>query len=106
NVTFTRRVDHEAGKHRGAMAGKDHRVCERCGAVYVKRRWILAGTLRAASLQTTATRTVCPACQMIADGRFAGEIRLSGAFLADHAGDVDALIHNEAERAAVDNPTG
>jgi hypothetical protein len=34
NVTFTRRVDHEAGRHRGPAAPSGPRICEGCGAVF------------------------------------------------------------------------
>jgi hypothetical protein len=42
---------------------------------------------------------------MAADGRFAGELRLSGAYLRQHRTEIDRLIRNEAARAAEDNPT-
>jgi hypothetical protein len=42
NVTFTKRVDHEAGRRRGPTAAKGPRICQACGAVYVKRRWTFA----------------------------------------------------------------
>jgi hypothetical protein len=43
---------------------------------------------------------------MAAKGQFAGEVRLSGAFLAAHRPEVERLIRNEAGRAAEDNPLG
>jgi hypothetical protein len=43
---------------------------------------------------------------MTAEGRFAGEVRVSGAFATGHRGDVERLIRNEARRAAEDNPLG
>ena len=105
-ATFTHRVDHEAGKHRGPAATKGPRVCERCGAVYAKRRWTIAGAFNGRKLRTVAApeMTVCRACRMTAAGQFAGEVRVTGAFVADHAAEVERLIRNEARRAAEDNP--
>lgn len=40
NVTFTKRVDHEAGRHHTARAPAEPLVCTACGAVYRRRRWI------------------------------------------------------------------
>jgi hypothetical protein len=106
NVTFTHRVDHEAGKHRGPVAAKGPRICERCGAVYAKRRWTFAATIHPRTLSAIAApdMTLCPACRMAAEGQFGGEVRLSGAFLAGHRAEVEHLIRNEARRAAEDNP--
>lgn len=108
NVTFTHRVDHEAGMHRGPAAAKGPRICERCGAVYTKRRWTLAATIRPRSLSAIAAPdlTICPACRMTGEGRFAGEVRISGAFVTNHRAEVERLIRNEAGRAADDNPLG
>jgi hypothetical protein len=43
---------------------------------------------------------------MIAEGQFGGEVRLTGAFVAQHGGELETLLRNEAQRAAEDNPTG
>ncbi len=106
NATFTHRVDHEAGKHRGPAAAKGPRVCERCGAINTKRRWTMAGAMNGLNLHAIAApqMTICPACQMMAAGQFAGEVRVSGAFAASHVAEVERLIRNEARRAADDNP--
>jgi NMD protein affecting ribosome stability and mRNA decay len=106
NVTFTKRVDREAGQHRGPAAVPGPRICERCGAVYSKRRWTVSSTLSPRRLRTIAApdATLCPACRLIAEGRFGGEVRVSGAFVADHGDEVERLIRNEAARAAEDNP--
>ncbi|MCC7008480.1 MAG: hypothetical protein IT184_06660 [Acidobacteria bacterium] len=106
NTTFTRRVDHEAGRHRPVQTGAGPQVCERCGAAYIKRRWVAAGVPQVESVKTLAApkMVVCPACRMAADGRFAGEVRTGGAFLATHHADIEHLIRGEAGRAAEDNP--
>jgi hypothetical protein len=106
NVTFTRRVDHEAGRHRGPAAARGPRICQGCGAVYAKRRWTTTGLPTPQRLRAIAApdMTLCPACRMTAERRFAGEVRVSGAFVAGHRAEVEHLIRNEAERAAEDNP--
>lgn len=107
NETFTKRVDHEAGKHRGPRTPPGPRVCERCGAVYEKRRWSVAGSMRAASLRALAAPvlTTCPACRMAAEHRFGGEVRITGAYVPAHRAAIERLVRNEAARAAEDNPT-
>jgi hypothetical protein len=108
NETYTKRVDHDAGSHRGSVALSGPRVCERCGSVYARRRWMSAGSARAKDLRALAapTPTICPACRMVADGRFGGELRVAGAFVPAHAAEIEQLIRNEAARAAEDNPLG
>lgn len=106
NATFTRRVDYEGGLHRGPRAPKEPRVCRHCGAVYVKRRWVLPSDPRAAAVGAGAIETVCPACEKAARGVVQGYLTVSGAFFETHRADVEALIRNEAARAAEDNPLG
>jgi hypothetical protein len=75
--------------------------------VYAKRRWALAGPPpRWASLKTIAApdTTICPGCRMVAEKKFSGEVRISGDFVPGHRAEIERLIHNEAGRAAVDNP--
>lgn len=108
NATFTKRVDHQAGRHRGPKAARGPRICEGCGAVYAKRRWTFDARPQIRSLQAIAIpdKTLCPACRMAAEGQFAGEVRVSGAFVAGHWAEIEHLIRNEAERAVEDNPLG
>jgi hypothetical protein len=42
---------------------------------------------------------------MIAAKQYAGEVRISGAFVGNHRTEIEHLIRNEAQRAAEDNPT-
>lgn len=108
NVTITRRVDREAGRHRGSSAAAGARLCKGCGAMYAKRRWSLAATPLAQNLRAIAApeRTLCPACRQVANGQFAGEVRVSGTFAAAHRAEVERLIRNEVRRASEDNPLG
>ena len=106
NVTFTKRVDHEAGRHRPPRAATEPRTCERCHAVYRKRRWTdgaaIVGKARATS---THGHVLCPACLRILTGPPGGYVRVAGTFAAAHRPEVERLLQNEAARAAEDNPT-
>lgn len=104
NATFTKRVDHEAGRHRTRRAPSEPRVCTGCGAVYSKRRWWPKTSERAAVLHAIATPTVCDACRQRSEGIARGILTLDGAFLKTHRQDVEHLLRAEADRAAEDNP--
>lgn len=109
NATFTRRVDHEAGRHRPSRAAAEPRVCGTCGAVYRRRRWVTARKAGLAVPDPAATPpeiVTCPACRRIAARMGHGYLYLSGAFLDGHRDEVMGLLRAEAERAAEDNPTG
>jgi hypothetical protein len=107
NATFTKRVDHEAGRRRTPRAGKEPEVCGDCGAVYADKRWKLAGDKRGVEKQSDwrpPLKTVCPACKQIRAGVPGGFVHLTGAFFAGHRVEIERLLRNEAERAAEDNP--
>jgi len=107
NATFTKRVDHEAGRHRPSRALSEPAVCEACGAVYANRRWTAAGSgsedNERKHLQP-AQMTVCPACTQQRTGEPRGFVFLDGSFFVAHHEEIEQLLHNEAERAAEDNP--
>ena len=107
NATFTKRVDHEAGRHRTPRALKEPAVCEVCGAVYVNRRWTAANLAAEAEPQEhwrPPQTTVCPACVQQRTGEPRGFVFLDGAFFVAHHDEIEQLLRNEAERAAEDNP--
>ena len=109
NSTFTKRVDHEAGSHRGPQAPSEPAKCGTCGAVYADRRWMSAGAPRKAGKEKhwiPQTITVCPACKQKHAGIAAGFVYISGDFLPSHRPEIEHLLVNEAERASVDNPLG
>ena len=111
NATFTKRVDHEAGRHRGPRAPSEPRVCVSCGALYRRRRWVTAETAAqqgdAADALAAAPKAVrCPACRIIAHGSPAGMVVIDGEFPDAHADEVQRLLDGEARRAAQDNPLG
>jgi len=107
NTTFTKRVDHEAGRHHTKRAPKEPAVCASCGAVYANRRWTAADAERGTKeLQhwLPARVTTCPACVQAQGGVPSGYVYLEGAFLIAHRNEIESLLRNEAARAAEDNP--
>jgi hypothetical protein len=107
NATFTKRVDHEAGRHRTVRAISEPAVCLNCGAMYANRRWT-AASLRSKDERQKAWRpaqeTICPACEQQRSGEPRGFVYLDGDFFVAHREEIEQLLNNEAERAAVDNP--
>lgn len=99
NQTFTKRVDHEAGRHRTERAGSEPAQCEVCGNVYADRRW-----KRPTALAEPARMVVCPACEAERKGIPSGYVHLDGGFLKAHFVEIEKLLRNEAERASEDNP--
>jgi len=107
NVTFSKRVDHDAGRHHTPRAPSEPAKCGTCGAVYYSRRWTSAGSPRKGGKHKhfqPQTITVCPACKEIQEGLAGGFVYVSGAFLTSHRSEIDRLLENEAERATADNP--
>ncbi|MFY9558110.1 MAG: BCAM0308 family protein [Blastocatellia bacterium] len=107
NTTFSKRVDHDAGRHRGPRSPSEPASCSMCGAVYSDRRWTSAGSPRKAGKHKhwhPQTITVCPACKKKQQGLPAGFVYVYGDFLPSHREEIERLLDNEAERAAVDNP--
>jgi hypothetical protein len=107
NQTITKRVDHEAGKHRSSRAASEPAVCPACGNVYADRRWSKPEPTRLSAKHPhfrPAKTRVCPACKALKAGQPSGYVHLSGAFLHTHRAELETLLNNEAERAAEDNP--
>ena len=106
NTTFTKRVDHEGGRHRTPRAKSEPAVCKECGAVYAKRRWTAPKLSSGASNQKhwrPARVTLCPACKQKNSGEPRGFVFLDGAFYMTHQDEIESLLRNEAERAAEDD---
>jgi hypothetical protein len=107
NATFTKRVDHEAGRHRPSRAMTEPAVCGNCGAVYVNRRWTTTPAHPVVKLGEhwrPAHITVCPACVQISLGEPRGFVYLDGAFFDAHVDEIQQLLLNESRRTAEDNP--
>lgn len=105
--TYTKRVDHEAGSHHTPKAMAEPAVCQICGDVYADRRWSQPDAQRQSTKHPhfrAPKLVVCPACQRQADKVPSGYVHLSGAFLTAHYDEITRLLHNEAARAAEDNP--
>ncbi len=108
NVTFTRRVDHDGGLHRTPRAPAEPLICEECGAVYVRRRWVAPAVppmQQTIPLSGKTTLVRCPACRQRKSGPPCGYVRAEGAFLAAHVAEIERLLLNEAARTLEDNPT-
>ena len=107
NATITKRVDHEAGRHRTPRALAEPATCTRCGAIYCERRWRSATIARESGKPKPwrpANYVLCPACKQQQEGLPSGFVYLDGAFLAAHREEVERLLRNETERAAANNP--
>lgn len=76
--------------------------CE-CGAVFSNKRWQYQGS---GVSQRGGQRVVCPACRRIADRNPAGIVTLKGSYFASHGTEIDNLIRNISEAAALKNPLG
>ena len=126
---WTKRVDHEAGRHRTRRAPAEPLVCEVCGDTYSDRRWTAAAAVKIRRKPTTLdyetrewtpveekggkkkpsrsqeTRVVvCPACRRQRDGEPGGFVHLEGAYLSEHSEEIRHFLQKKAERAAEDNP--
>ncbi len=114
NATFTKRVDHDAGRHRTRRSDPEPAYCQSCGAIWAERRWSLprsiesrqmAGAHAAHPVQAgTGRATVCPACRQQQDGVPGGFVYLEGAFLNAHRTEIEKMLRNEASRSAELNP--
>ena len=107
NATFTKRVDHEGGRHRPSRAMSEPAVCKECGAVYAGRRWTAASSTSTKSQDEhlrPAQLTLCPACKQLRTGEPRGFVFLDGGFFRSHGEEIEQLLRNEAKRAAEDNP--
>lgn len=107
NATFTKRVDHEGGRHRPSRAISEPAVCEECRAVYASRRWTAPSSPSTKSQDEhlrQAQLKLCPACKQQRTGQPRGFVFLDGDFFSSHAEEIEQLLRNEAKRAAADNP--
>ncbi|MGH9258015.1 MAG: BCAM0308 family protein [Vicinamibacterales bacterium] len=106
NATFTKRVDHDGGRHRPPRAAGEPALCAGCGAVYVKRRWSQAVPARVLAARAGSPLTVrmCPACRRRRTGEAHGYVHIGGDFFPNHRADLEHLLRNEAARARENNP--
>ena len=72
--------------------------CPECGAVYRGGRWSWG------EAPADADEVRCQACHRIADGYPAGELTISGAFVAPHREEIVGLIHNQDQLERGEHP--
>jgi NMD protein affecting ribosome stability and mRNA decay len=78
------------------------RVCERCGASFVRRTWRRTNLTQGALAH--ARWTVCPACRQVASGEYVGRVVLRGAFVTEHGDLVTRRIRNLAQYGRATQP--
>lgn len=81
-------------RHKPAEAA----VCPGCGLVFERGRWLWEA--RPANAQAH----LCPACHRVKDKYPAGQVTLSGEFLAQHRDEILGLVRNEEARAKAEHP--
>lgn len=88
---------HDPYKARGKLA--EPSMCTQCGAVFENGRWQWVKEAPQA-----AQSHICPACHRINDKYPAGELTLSGSFLAEHTSEIIGLARNAEEAGKREHP--
>lgn len=107
NEYYTKRVDHDGGRHREARAEREPAECEHCGALLINRRWTRrpgASSMAATERWRPPHMVLCPACRQEVAGLPRGFVTITGTFTEEHLDEIRRLLRNEALRAADDNP--
>jgi NMD protein affecting ribosome stability and mRNA decay len=107
NVTFTKRVDREAGRHRTARSRREPLLCQECGSWFIRRRWVrpIDAVRHARKVRLLPAGTaVCPACFRQREGLPEGFVYIEGSFASRHRAEIERLIFNETQRARRRNP--
>jgi hypothetical protein len=84
--------------YRATVKARGPRRCPDCGATYVAGRW------RWQTLKPRPAALQCPACRRVHDRYPAGEIVLSGQFMAEHVEEILHLVRNVAAAENRDHP--
>lgn len=105
-MSFTKRTDHDAGRHRTSRAHSEPEVCTECSSVYRNRRWVSPTAIQTSKplAWERMKETVCPACKAQAEGVPSGFVYLDGSFFAGHRKEIEHFLERESKRAAEDNP--
>jgi NMD protein affecting ribosome stability and mRNA decay len=82
----------------------DPTICDRCGAVYVRKTWRRPGTRKDLAVLARVPRATCPACLQVQQDRSYGRVVLSGDWLREHEGEVRRRLSNVAARARFTQP--
>lgn len=88
---------HDPYKARGKLA--EPSVCPQCGVVFKNGRWQWAE-----ATELGAIHHLCPACHRLNDKFPAGELTLSGGFVARHAAELVGLARNAEESEKREHP--
>jgi hypothetical protein len=91
--------EHRHDPYRAVAKLKGPTRCTECGATYARGSWRWQASMPPARLTT-----VCPACQRVKDRYPAGEVTVSGSFLAAHGTEIEGLIRNTADNEAREHP--
>ena len=102
NTTFTKRVDHDGGRHRTTRAMSEPAICQHCGSIYANRRWTAANPVLGIP-DGKLHMVICPACKQKQTDDVRGFVFLDGSFFVVHRKEIESLLRNEAARAAEDN---
>ncbi|HVO26581.1 MAG TPA: NMD3-related protein [Candidatus Margulisiibacteriota bacterium] len=78
-------------------------VCERCGAVFLRRTWRRDRKMTDAILGR-ARWTVCPSCTQVASGEYFGRVLVRGAYVGANEAAIRRRIENVAARAGFTQP--
>ncbi|HRJ88849.1 MAG TPA: BCAM0308 family protein [Pyrinomonadaceae bacterium] len=107
NATFTKRVDHDSGEHRGEAKMRSPAICDKCGSIFDHGRWVAKESVReilGPESWHPSNVTTCPACKQKAAGVAGGYLKVSGVFLQEHGEEIRNLIRNESTEAHKNNP--
>lgn len=88
---------HDPYKSRGKLP--EPAECPSCHLVFLDGRW-----QRAKQPPKDAHRASCPACQRIADNFPAGEMKLTGTFVAAHSDEIVSLVRNTEAKEQSEHP--
>lgn len=89
---------HPAERRAGRAA--EPTLCERCGAVLVRRAWRRATDLKPShAVLAAASWSVCPACTQVANEEYLGRVTLDGDAVRSSAAALRRRIANVAARA-------
>ena len=78
-------------------------MCERCGAVYLRKTWRAGERTRRTPLAGVAW-TVCPACAQVADGEYFGRVRTTRPIDPAQEDAIRRRVRNVERRAAHTQP--
>jgi hypothetical protein len=82
---------------------KEPTICDKCGAIYIRRTWRRDHHLSAETMRKAAW-AVCPSCRQVARHEHFGRVLLTGDYVAPHLDAITRRINNVGRRAAVTQP--